>query len=173
MAINLEFHQPKLIVRSIAPHKAVRVIGTVTLNPYQQIEIFSAVGNDLPESAILAALHKPFGDIYLGVEVYKTIEILEIDLPSWHYNEITQKDLAAAISGESTYAPSTPTTSIINEDEEVAVVAPGKGKAFNWGNFKYPFDLTDGISLPAASATTDGYLKKEFWPPYRVELKTC
>lgn len=142
----LRFVQPKLVVKNLTSTKEVVVIGKYNLSSGETADLFQVVApGSLTEDQIIRSLFLPDGDMYVEVVLKGTLQILEIDLPSFYYSKVFPTNLVAANQATAGAFPVA-----ISEDE------------FRWYSFQLPLVLQDDkLVLPRASPTQDGYLSKE------------
>lgn len=146
------FFKPTCVVKNISK-KAVRVIGITTLNPGEVRDLYEEIDPriDLFEDPILKGLEKPHGDLYVEVVLKKTLEILALDLPEFHYSIVGPTN----INSTNTFSPGQVPAAV--DEEQFVWIDPG-GVA----SVDPPLQLSGGnISIPPADSITDGYLTKE------------
>ena len=158
--MTIPFYSPSLIIENIST-KSVRLLGLTTILPGQTVNLFDEVdATTLYEDLIIKGLERPWGDLYNEVVLKKTLVIHSIDLSSFHYGIVGPKNLSAT----NTYFPGA-IASVVDDDRfawiSVAVtsVVP-------------PLQLSSGVlSLPPASAISDGYLTKEDWLTFTANIR--
>jgi hypothetical protein len=150
--VAVKFFRPKLIVENIS-HKAVRLLGLTTILPGETIDLFDQVEQlSLYEDLILKALEKPWGDLYNEVVNKRTLVIHDLVLSSFYYGLVTPDNIIA----DNNYFPGA-VPAVVNSDT-FSWIAPSIAFA------QSPLEISSGvISIPKASATSDGYLSKEDW----------
>lgn len=146
------FFKPTCVVKNISK-KAVRVIGITTLKPGEVRDLYDEIDPriDLFEDPILKGLEKPHGDLYVEVELKKTLLICALDLPEFHYSVVSPVN----INSTNTFTPGQVPAAV--SDEEFTWIDPG-GVAFA----DPPLTISGGtLSISQADLSTDGYLSKE------------
>jgi hypothetical protein len=142
----LRFIRPKLVVKNITNSKEITVLDKYSLAPGNTVDLFQAVApGTLTEDQIIRSLFLPDGDMYVEVVTKRSLQILEIDLPSFYYSKVFPTNL---IASNQSVPGSFPVA--VSENE------------FKWYVFQAPLVLQgDALSIPKASPTQDGYLSKE------------
>lgn len=157
----VKFYTPRLVIRNITHNKAVAIFDEYRIQPGEQIDIFDVFDPlDLEEDRILKALEKPWGDLYQEVVVKQTLEIVALDLPSFHYNVVAPADL------NSVNTPGPGQLPAYLDDERFQWVSAA-GIAVS-----PPLVLTGNlISMPPANGSQDGYLTKEDYAAFMAGIK--
>lgn len=156
------FFKPTCVVKNIST-KAVRVIGITTLKPGETRDLYDEIDPriDLFEDPILKGLEKPHGDLYVEVVIKKTLEILALDLPEFHYSIVGPTNINATNS----FSPGQVPAAVDAENFEW--VSPG-----GVNNATAPLVISGGnVSIPPADFFTDGYLTKEDYTLFSNGIK--
>ena len=145
-SFNGVFYTPCLIVKNITSNKDVRVLEVATLKPGETADIFKMVTlYGLTEDEIMYHLSAPHGDLYKEVFLKGSLQILSLDLPSFHYSLVDPSNIV--IEGD--FVPGSWPVAV---DETT----------FKWVKPENPLIINgDSLSIPPASSLVDGYLTKE------------
>ncbi len=157
----VQFYTPRLVIRNISK-KVVALFEDYRLQPGDTVDVFKVLEpSAIPADRVLKSLEKPTGDLYLEVVIKKTLEIIEFDLPEFHYNSISPSDLIANNTPSAGLVPS------FLDDGTFEWVSASGGLIAN-----YPLDITGNtISIPPVSNTQDGYLTKEDYALFKAGIK--
>lgn len=155
------YYTPSVIIENIS-NKVVDIVGLYRLKPGERVDLYIALDptTDI-EDAVLRGLIKPYGDLYREAVLKQTIRFHRILLPSFYYSIVIPDNIVASNDPQLGYVPSY-----------------SSGEGFTWvdpagiANVLPPLLLSGGfISIPKASATTDGYLSKEDWLRFNASVK--
>lgn len=159
--MSVKFYKPRLVIRNITSNKAVALFDEYRLQPGEQVDIFDIFDPlALEEDRILKALEKPWGDIYQEVVIKKTLEIVDLDLSSFHYSKVAPSNIES-----------------INQPSPGSVPAYLSDDQFQWlsssgVSVAPPLNIdNDLISMPPASGSQDGYLTKEDYASFMAGIK--
>jgi len=149
---EIQFRTPKLIVKNIS-NKDISVLERVQLKPGKRIDVFAAFRPGvISEDLVISNLFAPSGDLYVEVVKKKTLEILEIDLPSFHYSRVTPANIVSLLSGLENSFP------VIDANNN-----------FKWVSVEHPIQIVGHkLSVPPASEEQDGYLTKEDYVAFKL-----
>lgn len=156
----VKFFRPTLVVENIS-QKAVRLLGLTTILPGEKIDLFDQVEQTtIYEDLILKALEKPWGDLYNEVVVKRTLVIHSLALSSFYYGVVTPDNIVS----DNSYFPGA-VASVVDSDT-FSWISPAIASA------QHPLEISAGvISIPKASAVSDGYLSKEDWLTFAGNTK--
>lgn len=158
--MRISFYTPRLIIRNIS-QKAVAIYDEYRIQPGEQVDIYNVFNPmDLDEDRVLKSLEKPWGDLYQEVAIKGSLQIVDIDLPSFHYNIVSPTDIDAVNAPGPGLVPS-----YLSDDKFEWISASSVSVAS-------PLVLIgDTISIPVASGTQDGYLSKEDYAMFMAGVK--
>lgn len=156
----IPFFRPSLVIENIST-KAVRLLGLATIQPGQTVDLYGEVeATTLYEDLILKALERPWGDLYNEVVLKKTLIIHSLVLSSFYYGIVAPRNINA------TNAPFAGAVPSVVDDERFTWIAPAISLVTP------PLQIGGGVlSIPPASATSDGYLTKEDWLTFTANTK--
>lgn len=144
---ELIFYTPKLIIQNITSNKEVTIMNLFNLKAGQTVDVFKAVApGSLREDYVLGELFNPEGDLYREVVEKKSLKVLEIDLPSFHYSLVKPSNIISS----NTFLPNAFPLSI-------------DGSFFRWVQLREPLfvSVDNELFMSQASPSTDGWLSKE------------
>ncbi len=138
------------------------MLGVVTIQPGERFDFFDKVDSDSSyDNSILKGLERPWGDLYVEVVLKRTLVIHRLELSCFNYSLVTPDNLVA----DNTYT----------EGDIPVVGADGQWVWSSGGatvDVAAPLELNDGvISIPIASATSDGYLSRADWVRFSNSTK--